>query len=63
MEFKKLIPRQREFLEIYSDKIGQTHPVYTLIESRANPTCPKYEHDQVAFWGLVSELQRYRCTT
>ena len=64
-ELEKLTPRQREFLEKHLGKDGQTQPVNTLIESRANvtPACPKCGHDQIAHWGFASGLQRYRCTT
>ena len=64
-ELEKLTPQQREFLEKHLEKIGQTQVVNTLIEGRASvtPTCPKCGHDQIARWGLVSGLQRYRCAT
>lgn len=64
-ELEKLTPGQREFLEKHLEKIEQTQAVNTLIESRAStmPTCPKCGHNQIARWGLVSGLQRYRCST
>jgi len=64
-DLEKLTPRQKEFLEKHLEKVGQTHVINTLIESRTGvtPTCPKCGNEQIARWGLASGLQRYRCAT